>query len=177
MAKWMIILVLSIGLSAFTLSTFQENRILKQQVISLVQASASTSPCPLPAFDSSTIDGTVRKISFPRNGATIILGSDRDCTYCQSALAGFADLSGKFPRLKPFLHDPRHTYSASEIAVKGPPGMEITISEGRTVLDDLLQKTPTVLLVSPSGTVLGRWSGELSTYQLNSIRFAIESLL
>ncbi len=168
-----------VGLSALIVHLSNQNRRLVASVSALTAAAAtSATACLLPPKMATTASNAAFVLEFPRTRALMLLASDRNCQYCESAIENWSSLLKDFPALEGALFDGRRSYPVAELARHGISPNRVLVSLPAVApYKDLLSGTPALLLVGRNGRVLGIWKGPLSASAMQSIKLTVGALL
>lgn len=139
---------------------------------------SSASACAVPSSTARTAAGSMLSLDFPRQRPLLLLVTDRNCSYCQSALSGWSQTLQRFPLIDGFIFDSHNSYSRADFD-------KWNLSLGRVLLSltpiapyqRIIDTTPTVVLIGRTGFVLGLWTGELSAVHLEELNVRIKTLL
>lgn len=169
------VVVLSVALFTIT----KDNAHLRTELSAAIDSiAASKGACILPTAQGRSLTTRPIKLSFPNDQPTLILASRHDCKYCKSVLLYWSKIVGKFPQVRSFVYDPSSSYSVQDLE-ESKISSETVISNriGAAPYNELLNSTPTIVLVGTSGRVLAVWAGELSEGRVNTIVSVINHLL
>jgi len=134
---------------------------------------AINAPGPQPSSVGMKVD--LPGVDWKAHKATLVVAISSNCHYCVNST--------------PFYSQITHTASKTPIVVVMPQDQDEarsflqrhSITPTKTVSSDLaniqVQATPTLLLVSPSGTVTRSWVGELSEVQRQQVVEALNQIL
>jgi len=105
--------------------------------------------------------GGAVSFAFPRKRALAILSTDKDCAYCGSAIAAWKGLQARYPGADWYIYDRKHSYAATALSEQRVDASRIlTEASTPSQFSILAASTPSFLLISRSGNVLGYWKGE-----------------
>lgn len=171
--------IATIFLSCALLYVARENRRLGREVeIAVAAAVTGPSACMLPPIRTVTMAHEPFAADFPRDRPIIILATDRNCHYCGAALNRYAELIRKLPPADALVYDGKRSYTLPDIGGAGiRPSNVLIYPLGPGPYNELLGATPTILLISRTGRVLGRWKGELTDSRTEDIRRTATLLL
>jgi len=171
--------VLLIGLAAMLTYVTRLNGELKRDLSDVIDSiAASKGSCVLPPMASETEGAKSISLAFPRERPLLVLAARRDCPYCKFALRAWSGLIKDFPQLDTFLYDPTKSYTLDELSQHGIPPDSVLITKASTApYNELLSRTPTVMLVGRSGRALAVWTGELSKDRSLLIKSSVKHLM
>ncbi len=162
--------------SASAIHLSRENLRLKSQLASIVRSETGYAGCRLPGIAGNDLKGNPWALTFPRTRAILMLSADRSCPFCEISWPYWKSLARRLPEhVEPIVLDIRRTMNA-EYSRRVGAGPEFVV-QPETVppeITEFTSRTPTVMLISRHGLVLGRWTGKISEQKVGSILASID---
>jgi hypothetical protein len=170
---------MAVLLSAVVFFLARQNIALRKSLdASITTAETAVSACTLPPLTGFTAADTTFNLDFPRPKPVLILVADRNCPYCGSALKNWAALEKQFPTVDALIYDKKRSYARSDWEGAGIQLQHVLVSVPPIMpYNQILTGTPTVVLISRNGGVLGSWKGELNGQLLGKITTSVSTLL
>lgn len=166
---------LSLGCLACSILTMyfaRKNVELKRDISYLAMSISGGSGCSVGDLSGTDKAGRPMDLRFPRDRAMLVMSARTDCEYCKASWGLWDRLvegtSREVDSVVIYGEPP-------EGSLPGKSGLNAIYmpSLSTSSLGDLISRTPTIVLLSRRGAVLGRWVGALSKETIGNIERSI----